>query len=80
MGIGMHRTQILLEEQQYRFLQAVAKRSGKSMSAILRDVVNMHMREQPHADDSLWDIVGMADGDEGTTARDHDKYLYRGKR
>lgn len=26
--------------------------------------------------DSLWDIVGMAEGEDGNVARHHDKYLY----
>jgi len=31
-----------------------------------------------HAD-SLWDIVGMAEGEEAKVARNHDKYLYGGE-
>ncbi len=27
-------------------------------------------------DDSLWDIVGMAEGEDDAVARHHDKYLY----
>lgn len=30
----------------------------------------------PKKDDPLWDIVGMAEGEDTTVARDHDKYLY----
>ena len=26
--------------------------------------------------DPLWEIVGMADGEDGNVARNHDKYLY----
>ena len=29
--------------------------------------------------DALWDIVGMADGEDAATARNHDKYLYGAK-
>ncbi len=30
-------------------------------------------------DDSLWDIVGIAEGEDEEVARHHDKYLYGGK-
>ena len=76
----MHRTQIQLEERQYRYLKAKAKRNGKSISAILRELVDSQIRDQnPNGEDTLLKIVGMAEGPAGTTARHHDDYLYGNK-
>ena len=37
----------------------------------------IHLQIQiPKKDDSLWDIVGMAEGEDAEVARNHDKYLY----
>jgi len=72
----MHRTQIQLEEHQYRYLQKRARESEQSLSALLRDIVAAYMRDRPTAEDPLWDLVGMEEGEEGHVARDHDKYLY----
>ncbi len=33
----------------------------------------------PQKDDSLWDIVGMAEGEDAEVARHHDQYLYGAK-
>ncbi len=73
----MYRTQILLEEHQYLFLQSHAQRHGKSLSALLREMVDERIRAQ--ALDPLWDIVGMAEGEPKPIAREHDRYLYGDK-
>ena len=76
----MHRTQIQLEERQYRYLKAMSRRSGKSISALLRELVDDRIREQNESGkDSLLEIVGMAEGPEEATARHHDDYLYGNK-
>ena len=72
----MHRTQILLEEYQYRYLQFRVKQEGKSVSAFLGEILDKHMHAQPDNEDPLWDIVGMSEGDPEAIAREHDKYLY----
>lgn len=72
----MHRTQIQLEERQYRYLSNRAGKSGKSLSAQIREMIEEQMQARPDPDDPLWDIVGMAEGDDAPVAREHDKYLY----
>ena len=73
----MHRTQIQLEERQFRYLKTEARRNGKSISALLRELVDRHIHEQDKSgNDPLLEIVGMAEGPAGATARDHDDYLY----
>ena len=76
----MHRTQIQLEERQFRYLKAKARRNGKSISALLRELVDHHIHEQSESgNDPLMEIVGMAEGPTGATARNHDDYLYDDK-
>ena len=72
----MHRTQIQLEERQYRFLKARAKHKGKSLSALIRELVDEEMHQETAGNDPLLDILGMAEGPKGATARQHDRYLY----
>jgi hypothetical protein len=72
----MHRTQVLFEERQYRFLHSLAKREGKSLSALLREIVDKHINSQPQSTDPLSEILGMAEGEPAPIGRDHDKYLY----
>lgn len=75
----MHRTQIQLEERQYRYLKAKARRSGKSISALLRELVDNQIRKQDEGgNDPLLEIIGIAEGPAGSTARRHDDYLYGG--
>jgi hypothetical protein len=39
-------------------------------------MIEEQMQARPDPDDPLWDIVGMAEGDDAPVAREHDKYLY----
>ena len=72
----MHRTQILLEERQYRYLLARSRQSGKSLSALFREMVDTQMHAQPKALDPVLDLIGIADGPDDATAREHDRILY----
>jgi len=76
----MHRTQIQLEERQYRYLAACSSKTGKSLSAQIRELIEEQMQARPDPNDPLWDIVGMEEGDDAPIAREHDKYLYGEKR
>ena len=73
----MHRTQIQLEESQYHYLRAQTCKTGKGLGAQIRELIEQRMEARPDADDPLWGMVGMADGDDAPGAREHDKYLYR---
>jgi hypothetical protein len=76
-----HRTQISLEDWQYQILLEVSKRTKKSLSAIIRDLVSEKFSRQSVKikGDPIWGIVGMGAGDGSSVAREHDKFLY-GKR
>jgi hypothetical protein len=77
----MVRTQILLDESQYRELKAEAEATGKSLSAIIRDCGDAHLAAAE--EDPLLDLVGSipATGDNAPAdlAERHDAYLYGGK-
>lgn len=74
----MHRSQIMLEETHYRFLVDEAQRTGRSISSILRELIDRRMQSQRQSSlerDPLWDMVGIARGGPGKVSEDHDRYL-----
>lgn len=72
----MYHIEIVLEEQHYRLLQSQAEQRGKELRELLRDIVEAHIRAHARTDDPLGTLVGMADGEPGLVAREHDKHLY----
>ncbi|MFQ5544200.1 MAG: hypothetical protein ACE5FY_07620 [Nitrospiria bacterium] len=74
----MKRTQILLEESQYIQLKDEVSATGKSLSEIVREAIDSHLREREN--DPLFDIVGSVLAKEDPAPADlgaqHDKYLY----
>jgi hypothetical protein len=73
----MHRTQLMLEEWQYEALRQRAETSGKSISALVREILATHLAARPGAK-RLELMEGVAEGPTDL-ARDHDRELY-GKR
>lgn len=72
----MHRTQLILEDWQYQALRARAEREGRSISAIVRDILRGALA-QPAGDRSkLGEIAGVGE-DSMAYGRDHDRFLYR---
>ncbi len=72
----MHRTQILLEEVQHHFLADEARRQGKSISALLRQLIDEYIESQrqlPLDRDPL--LIGIARGGPDKISEDHDRYL-----
>ena len=39
----MHRSQILLEQEQYQALSSIAKREGRSISALVREALDQYL-------------------------------------
>jgi hypothetical protein len=75
----MHRSQILLEEWQYQYLSDEARRKGKSISQIVRQLVTEWIeshRAEARAGDPIFDIIGMVSSGDGRLAEEHDKYIY----
>lgn len=81
MDSAKHRTQISLEDWQYQMLLDLSRKTSKSLSAIIRDLVEEKFSKSSSAlkSDPLFGIVGLASGDGSAVAREHDEHLY-GKR
>jgi hypothetical protein len=75
--MAMNRTQISLTEAQRQFLERVARREGRSMSDVLRSLVDREMTARQREDDPLLEIVGMVDSESAVTCEDVDRIVYR---
>lgn len=79
----MHRSQILLEEWQYQYLSDKARREGKSISQIVRELIAERIesrRAGTLGDDPFFRIIGMVSSGDGHIAEEHDKYIYTNDR
>jgi hypothetical protein len=77
-NVIVHRTQILLEDEQYKELKKESQTTGESLSAIIRGCVTEHLRAARQ--DPLLDLVGSvaSEGDAAPSdlGEHHDDYLY----
>jgi len=73
-----HRTQISLDDWQYQVLQDESRKTRKSLSALIREMITekFTVRTGANGRDPIFDIVGIGAGGHATTARDHDAVLY----
>ena len=73
----MKRTNIVLEEWQYQYLRDRAARERKSLSALIRDLVQISATptRTRAGRDSVLSIIGIGPG--RGSARRHDEILYR---
>lgn len=73
----MHRTQISLEQEQYRRLGEEARRRGISLSALIRRLVDEHLgRGGRPEDDPVAAVAGIGTGSGEPVGREHNRYLY----
>lgn len=74
----MKRTNISLKTWQYEYLKERAEREGESMSELIRQMISEAAQEthQNSGSDAIHDVVGMAESDEQTVSREHDKHIY----
>lgn len=77
----MTRTQILLEAWQHRFLAGLARKSGMSVSGLIRAWVEEKATASKvgRHDDPIFKIVGMAAGGASDVSENVDAYLYGSK-
>ena len=68
----MVRTQLLLKEEQHRRLKQLSRSEGKSLSAVVRDILDDHFGRKEV------DLAGLAGvvRDAPEVARDHDRWIY----
>jgi hypothetical protein len=77
----MHRLQLSLTEEHYEFLKSEAFVTGKSMAAVLRDLLDeiiSQRHEDLLANDPIWEVIGVAAEVDGPTdvSTHVDQYLY----
>ena len=77
----MNRLQISLTNSQYEFLKSEAFVSGRSMAAVLRDILDITIQNRQRdilANDPIWQVIGVAEEIDGPTdvSANIDKFLY----
>jgi hypothetical protein len=62
--MAMHHLQISLPEWQYRFLQEQASRTGQSIAALIRELIEQEAQavQRPVEEDPIWEVVGIGRG------------------
>lgn len=72
----MHRTQLLLEEWQYEALRGRAEREGRSLSALVREILRVSLALPASAPrERLGTIEGIGE-DADSYGEEHDRHLY----
>ena len=72
----MHRTQLLLEEWQYEALRGRAEREGRSLSALVREILRVSLSLPDSTPrERLGTIEGIGE-DAGSYGEEHDRHLY----
>ncbi len=69
----MHRTQVMIDEKHYAFLKKISEREKKSISQILREMLDNYTKKSDIY--SLSSLAGIVEDSEAR-GRDHDKWLY----
>lgn len=72
----MHRTQISLQEVQYRYLQQEAASAHISLSSVIRNLVDSNMKRKVKAKNEIEKLIGIAKGTGEMIGRNHDRFLY----
>ncbi len=82
MRSAKHRTQISLEEWQYHALSEMSRKTKKSLSSIIRELLSEKFLEKAvkAENDPIFGIIGIGAGDGSPVAREHDNVLYGKKR
>jgi hypothetical protein len=74
----LHRTQVYLEESQYELLRSLARRKGRSLAAVLRDILDAYLQAPARAtrQDPFRRVIGIGKGDGSRVAENYEDYLY----
>jgi predicted DNA-binding ribbon-helix-helix protein len=74
----VHRTQVYLEDAQYEMLRGRARREGKSLAAVIREILDEHLGGSGSrgTNDRFSDVVGIGEGDGSRVAENYEEYLY----
>lgn len=74
----MKQTNISLKERQYQRVKELAEREGKSISQIIRELIeeSFVLDDEERKEDPIFEVVGMGQGKGKPVAKDHDEVLY----
>lgn len=78
-----HRTQISLEDWQYQLLLEISRKTRKSLSGIIRELITQDFEKKKNNrknSDLLFSLIGIGSGDGSPVARRHDDILYGKKK
>jgi len=75
----MHRTQIYLEDSMYQLIRSRARQEGKTLAALIRELLGEALGGSRSESDPLADVIGIAKGDGSAVAENHADYLYGDK-
>lgn len=70
----MHRTQIMLGDKHYKFLKELSCKEKKSMSQILREIIEIYSEKKEVF--SIKSIAGIGEDPEVDGSK-HDRWIYR---
>ena len=73
--LTMKPVQIHLRPAQIETARSAASRRGVSFAELVRQALDNFLAEMPAEEDSLWNIIGIADGGPSDLSENHDKYL-----
>jgi hypothetical protein len=72
---AMKPVQIHFRPVQIETARSVANRRGVSFAELVRQALDEFLTEMPAEEDTLWNIIGIADGGPSDLSENHDKYL-----
>lgn len=78
-----HRTQISLDDWQYQMLLDLSRKTRKSLSALIREMITEKLAPKGGVvaeNDPLYSIIGIGGSGHRDTARTHDTVLYGQKK
>ena len=76
----MHRTQVYLEDGQYQVLRTRARREGRTLASLIREIIDRHIEGKALGEDPFDAAIGIGKGDGSAVAENHAEYLYGDKR
>lgn len=78
MQTAKHRIQISLDDWQYQLLLDVSRKTKKSLSCLIRDLITERFVTKPVdvSTDPAFQIMSIGSSGHSNTAREHDSVLY----
>jgi plasmid stability protein len=76
----MHRAQIIIEEWQYEALKSLAERTGRSVSALVREILEERLGSPAERPATRLEAITGIGQDPEASGREHDAYLYNPER